>query len=165
MNKHFTFIANYDNFDNLKRLVESLTEKDWKSFTKRKTIASENVYTIPLIYPRKSVQNSLHQHLNSFIEHIKLVEQLVGMEVQRGILVNLPAHQEIRRHMDRGEFLQSTHRIHLPVITNSKCLFSIGDEEMVIPAGQLWEVNNTGEYHNVKNDGDFDRIHLIVDVK
>jgi hypothetical protein len=165
MTNHFKFISFYDNFEELKLLASELTTEEWKYFTNRQTIASENVYTIPLIFPQKSELSAPHKHLDYFSDHIKRIESLIGMRAHRAILVKLPSSNEIRRHMDRGEFLQSTHRIHLPISTNSLCIFTIGEEQMVIPEGQLWEVNNTGEYHSVKNGGDSDRVHLIIDAK
>ena len=30
--------------------------------------------------------------------------------------------------------------------------------------GELWEINNS-KYHSVVNDGDTDRIHMIIDFK
>jgi len=80
----------------------------------------------------------------------------------RMILVKLLANGSIPHHVDQGETLSKSHRMHLPVITNEQNLFSVGDTEMHMKAGELWEINNRRE-HGVVNSGSEDRIHLIID--
>ena len=80
----------------------------------------------------------------------------------RMILVKLLANGSIPHHVDQGETLSKSHRMHLPIITNEQNLFSVGDTEMHMKAGELWEINNRRE-HGVVNGGSEDRTHLIVD--
>jgi len=80
----------------------------------------------------------------------------------RMILVKLLTNGSIPHHVDQGETLSKSHRMHLPVITNEQNLFSVGDTEVHMKAGELWEINNRRE-HGVVNGGSEDRIHLIVD--
>ena len=80
----------------------------------------------------------------------------------RMILVKLLANGSIPRHVDQGETLAKSHRMHLPIVTNEQNLFSVGDTEMHMKSGELWEINNRRE-HGVVNGGSEDRIHLIVD--
>ena len=80
----------------------------------------------------------------------------------RMILVKLRAKGSIPRHVDQGETLAKSHRMHLSIITNEQNLFSVGDTELHMKPGELWEINNRRE-HGVVNGGSADRIHLIVD--
>ena len=80
----------------------------------------------------------------------------------RMILVKLLADGSIPRHVDQGETLAKSHRMHLPIITNEQNLFSVGDAEVHMKAGEVWEINNRRE-HGVVNGGGEDRIHLIID--
>ena len=80
----------------------------------------------------------------------------------RMILVKLLTNGSIPHHVDQGETLSKSHRMHLPIITNEQNLFSVGDTEMHMKAGQLWEINNRRE-HGVVNGGSEDRTHLIID--
>lgn len=142
-----------------------LTDADWRYFAKRQTIASENAHTIPLIYPRKSTfKSDGHKHFEMFSAHLEAIEDQLQLDVKRAILVKLPAGNSINRHKDTGDFLNKNSRIHLPVITNNLCRFVVEDESMVMPEGEFWEINNTGKYHSVHNDGEIDRVHLIVDI-
>ena len=80
----------------------------------------------------------------------------------RMILVKLLANGSIPHHVDQGETLSKSHRMHLPIITNEQNLFSVGDTEMHMKAGELWEINNRRE-HGVVNGGSENRTHLIID--
>jgi hypothetical protein len=164
-NFNFRYISRYEYFDALKELVLKLGDEDWRYFKDRNTIASQNAYTMPIIYPPKSIfSEQSHRHTSMFSEHIKLIENQLGATVNRAILTRLPAGNSISRHKDTGDFLKKNNRVHLPITTNTFCTFTVGDEIEHIPEGEFWEINNTGKYHSVVNDGDFDRIHLIVDI-
>ena len=77
--------------------------------------------------------------------------------------MKLPAGNKVLPHIDKGKSFTIPRRIHLPITTNSKCFFTVGDTTKNLKLGELWEINNNGIMHSVTNDGDTDRIHLIVD--
>ena len=79
----------------------------------------------------------------------------------RVMLARVPPGGDISGHYD-GEASHYIHKIHVPLITNDKALFRVGQREMHLPAGQIFEVNNK-RIHAVKNDGTTDRIHLIFE--
>jgi Aspartyl/Asparaginyl beta-hydroxylase len=162
---HFKYLGQYENLDDLKKLVAKLDEDDWAYFKKRTTIAGIDVNTIPIIFPDDSEsKNVTHRHSDLFSAHIALIEQKLSSRVRRAILVRLPANTSIKRHMDKGDFLNKHSRIHIPIYTNDDCTFIVDSEEMNIPEGSIYEINNTGKYHSVHNNGKTDRIHLIVDM-
>ena len=79
----------------------------------------------------------------------------------RIMLARLPAGGEISGHKD-VDASHYIHKIHVPLITNSKTMFHVGKKVRHLPAGEIVEVNNKRR-HAVKNDGDQDRIHLIFE--
>jgi hypothetical protein len=79
----------------------------------------------------------------------------------RIMLARLPAGGEISSHID-GDASHYIHKIHVPLITNSKTMFHVGKKARYLPAGEIVEVNNK-RAHAVKNDGDQDRIHFIFE--
>jgi quercetin dioxygenase-like cupin family protein len=81
----------------------------------------------------------------------------------RAILVNLPAHKSIPPHIDSGKSLEIPRRLHIPIVTNPDCYFTVGSISKQMKEGEVWEINNDKRQHSVVNDGDTDRIHLIVD--
>ncbi len=100
-----------------------------------------------------------------YIDDVLLyAKQHIGdVTVQQAMLTRLRAGTVIPRHRDRGPLTAKTHRIHVPVITNTECIFKVGDESMNLDAGEIWVIDNVNRYHSVKNLGNTDRIHLIID--
>ena len=85
-----------------------------------------------------------------------------GGVVIRAMAVRLPAGARITPHVDRHESLRSSHRIHLPLVTNPRVRFFIDGVPHRFEAGRAVEVNNQLS-HSVMNDGPSDRIHFIFD--
>jgi hypothetical protein len=69
----------------------------------------------------------------------------------------------INKHKDGGDTLTLVHRIHVPIITNEDTLFTCGDETINMKEGYAYEVNNQ-RYHSVVNNGNTDRVHLLIDL-
>ena len=82
--------------------------------------------------------------------------------VVRIILAKLLAGGSIPKHTDAGYSLLACHRVHIPLISSSDVVFSVGGEEINMRVGEFWEINNSVT-HGVENKGGEDRIHLIVD--
>jgi hypothetical protein len=84
------------------------------------------------------------------------------IEYRSLMLVKLFAGCEIAEHTDEGGIYKYAHRVHIPIVTNEGCYFTVGGEVGRMAAGEIVEINNTMP-HSVVN-GDMDRVHLIVDV-
>ena len=81
----------------------------------------------------------------------------------KAMLARLRAHSVIDRHHDSAQTNLRTHKIHVPLVTNSGVVMSLGDTEHRLEVGRAYEVNNIIA-HGVRNDGDADRIHFIFEV-
>ena len=79
------------------------------------------------------------------------------------MLAKLAAGHTIDRHIDGAGSNLCTHKIHVPLQTNSQVDFLINDVPYHLEAGQAYEVNNIVP-HGVKNKGTEDRIHLIFEL-
>jgi hypothetical protein len=79
------------------------------------------------------------------------------------LLIKLLAGQDIPEHVDSGDYLTTTRRHHLPIITSSDTMFGVGIEELNMQEGECWEINNT-RTHYVRNNSQTDRVHLLVDI-
>lgn len=80
----------------------------------------------------------------------------------RIMLAKLLAGKEIVRHVDGMPAAEVPHKIHVPLITHPDVKFYEEDEELHLPRGKAWEVNNKVP-HGGRNDSPIDRIHLIFD--
>jgi hypothetical protein len=85
-----------------------------------------------------------------------------GGVILRAMFTKLPAGTEIPRHRDSHSSFEIAHRIHIPLVTNPDVEFIIGDEKVELKEKSAFEINNLMP-HQVKNNGDTDRIHFIFD--
>lgn len=164
----FVFYGVYEGTPSLVSGVSALTDDDWNRFRYRQKNVFGHKYTrtVPLLFdPIKKKRRMEQWGYPLFAQHLTELSKVLGLEVLRANLVELAAKSEISMHYDKGDFLSQTRRIHVPVITNESCFFTVGDVTKHLPVGEMWEINNTGMCHGVRNDGTTSRIHLIIDVQ
>lgn len=169
-NNPFTYFGKLSNFDSLLNEVLLLNESQWVLFKERKSgVAAEKTDTIPLVYDKKIKLGShiTHELYENFEKYVHSAVKLcnVGTIVEQAMLTRLGSGVEIKRHKDKGVITAVTHRIHIPIITNSKCIFTVDTESKFLPAGEVWIIDNVNKYHSVSNMGEKSRIHLIIDVR
>lgn len=180
---NFFHIGDIDIVD-LKDLVLGLTEDQWESFSirQKRYEVHQHTQTIGLVYdpdfrhshptrlPTLQIfEAELRPVLWMTADHFEDTEtarQLMQENGQgyfiRASLVRLKAGSDIAEHRDMNFSLTHSHRVHLPIVSNEKVLFTVGAETIHMREGQLFEINNR-RLHTVSNGGDDDRIHLILD--
>jgi len=93
--------------------------------------------------------------------------------VVRALLASLPPGVTIPVHNDSGEWVKTTHRVHVPILVNdpSKILFRVGPAPHLLQRidctpGHVFEINNQAK-HAVSNceveGSNHHRVHLILD--
>lgn len=172
-NQAFLYIEKMSSFNELLSDVLSLSSEDWSKYKERKKAggpAAYNTETIPLVYDTKHRLDSeiLHENYEKFSRYIDeivlmTIKNIGQVKVQQAILTKLNANTVIPRHKDVGPLTIKTHRIHVPVITNTQCIFTVDTESKNLEAGDIWIIDNVGRYHSVENKGQQDRVHLIID--
>ncbi len=111
----------------------------------------------------------------SFIDRYKIITELFEeaakalniskYKVDRYIIVKLPAGKEVLKHKDNPMPFAYSHRIHVPIITNNECIFTVNNEKVPMDIGYAIEINNLLP-HSVNNKSTTeDRVHLIFDIK
>lgn len=180
---NFSLIGDVDVVD-LRRLALGLTEEQWDRFSTRQNIYEVHQYTktIGLVYdldfrhshptrlPTLQIfEAALRPVLWMIADHFEKTETAQQLMKDnslgyfiRASLVRLAAGCGIAEHRDMNFSLTHSHRIHLPIITNDEVWFTVGGESINLREGQLYEINNR-RLHSVQNDGDEDRVHLILD--
>jgi hypothetical protein len=83
-------------------------------------------------------------------------------EFPRVMLARMAPGGVIHPHRDQNPSARWPHKIHVPLQTNDKVVFSIDGKGYHFPEGRAVEVNNIG-VHAVTNGGETDRIHLIFE--
>jgi len=78
-------------------------------------------------------------------------------------LLNLGAGAEIKPHTDHClGYEDGVFRLHIPIITNSDVEFVLDNKRLIMNEGECWYLN-ANFMHSVKNRGQNDRIHLVID--
>ncbi|MQP52198.1 MULTISPECIES: aspartyl/asparaginyl beta-hydroxylase domain-containing protein [unclassified Flavobacterium] len=78
-------------------------------------------------------------------------------------LLNLGAGAEIKPHTDHClGYEDGAFRLHIPIITNSDVIFILDNKRLIMNEGECWYLN-ANFLHSVKNGGQTDRIHLVID--
>jgi len=148
-------------------IEKKLTGLDWDKYTFRQKTFSvhSNTKTIPLLWNEKPNHDVIvkHPHYTLFEQELSEIQtKFPPGRLHTAILINLPAGLSIPTHRDAAQHFKLYNRIHIPIITNPKCLFTVGGETIHMKAGELWEINKH-QVHSVENNGEEDRIHLIID--
>jgi len=170
--KHCKLVGNYPNICELQNSVDALHLSEWDKFQfRQKTIVGhKHTQTIPLIFDyQKKIRKIVHPNYTIFEKYLTdisvwLKNSGYGNEIKRANLVKLLPNSKIDKHVDQGDFLKSTNRIHVVIKTNPFCSFTVSNETKIFNMGEVWEINNTGQIHGVENNGETERIHLVVDV-
>ena len=164
---------NYVGKTNVTSLIKKVKKiMDWNTYQFRQKTFDVHQYTktLPLIFDEDFRQTNPTYH-TKYSEYKKEMEKFKNIfskkfgkgYIIRAILVNLPSQKNIPTHIDNGDSLHFCKRIHIPVVTDNKVYFDVGEEKRNLKTGEMWEINNSKKFHSVKNDSKKDRIHLIID--
>lgn len=123
--------------------------------------------SLPLIWQGEHYNLQKHfvsEKLNRLTYEIAdKLENILQGKLGRSLYIVLPAKKEIPLHRDGGYYLLSVHRCHIPIITNDSVEFYLNGDVINMKAGVCHEINNARD-HAVRNNGETDRIHLVMDI-
>ncbi len=168
----FKFIGKLNTTEFFECLNSSGLSWDGYTFRQEKFACFQETKTIPVIFDEKfSIDEiKLTENFEHFEKPIKnlttQISELLGEgDIQSCIMVNLPSKKKIAKHIDTFKFAKLFRRLHIPIQTNDDCYFYINKESKNLKVGEIWEIANDEYSHWVENNGDIDRIHMIVDWK
>ena len=94
----------------------------------------------------------------------KVLDQLeaMGLYPRRARVSCLQAHSKSLVHKD-GYGDEYMARIHIPLITNEKCIHICEGENLYMPADGSVYMMWVNTWHQIRNDSDEDRYHIIMD--
>lgn len=93
-----------------------------------------------------------------------LMRVVEGERLGRVLVTRLRPGARVTPHCDGGAPATYYDRFHIVLHSRPGCVFRAGDEHVNMLTGEVWWFDNTKE-HEVVNDSDDDRIHLIVDIR
>lgn len=110
----------------------------------------------PKTYNIESPLWNASQHL------ISKLESFYNRKIGAAVYVKLKPRTNIIPHTDGGWF-NNTHRVHVPIVTDKRILFSLEGKKFHLERGVIYELNNLVE-HGVENPTDVARVHLMIDI-
>ena len=122
---------------------------------------------VPLITPAGQVSNGFSGPMaptDALCACPYIMEILadLGAVWGRSRLMGLAPGAVVPEHVDVGYYWRTHIRIHIPVITNPAVAFSCDRETVHMAPGECWLFDSFC-LHNVRNDGNEKRIHLVLD--
>ena len=93
---------------------------------------------------------------------IQKLESL-GLNPRRGRVIKIPPKSQTVWHKDGNKILYQA-RLHIPLVTNSGCLFETEQGSYHMPADGNGYFVHINQFHRAVNMGEHDRYHLVFHV-
>jgi hypothetical protein len=122
---------------------------------------------VPLITPGGQITNAFTgpmaptEHLRRCSYIMEIMADLGGVW-GRSRIMGLAAGADVPAHVDINYYWRTHLRIHIPIITSPRVLFTCGEETVHMEAGECW-LFDSFRMHNVRNGGTAKRLHLVID--
>jgi hypothetical protein len=102
------------------------------------------------------------QGCTGYIADVLTELSLLGFYPCRARVTCLKAHSKSTVHQDAGTSSYMA-RIHIPLITNEKCVHISQGQTLHMPADGSAYILWVNDWHQIRNDSDEDRWHIIMD--
>lgn len=167
----------YDSFDvsKIKKIITEIPDSDWLKDTSRQDVYATHRDTQSYFLYKTDLKWKLGTEYSCKLDSdnetlldlaepiIEYLEKLHNGKRGNVLFIKLPAKMSIPKHHDDGDYLMVSRRHHIPILTNQKTTFGVVNEKINMKQGECWEINNA-KRHYVDNDGNTDRIHLLIDI-
>ena len=115
------------------------------------------------IYPDPTKTEFADTPLLAKCPYVREILRSLSCPLLMARFLRLSAGSSIREHRDHDlGFEDGEVRLHIPVLTNDQVIFMLGGKRVVMREGECW-YNDFNLPHSVRNEGETDRIHLVID--
>lgn len=129
----------------------------WSSFALRSISGRESDI---LATPNATFQNT---PMLSKCLYFKEIIDSFHCEKEAVRLLSLSPNSYIKEHRDNAAgYEDGFFRIHIPIQTNDRVIFTVNKKTLPMREGECWYAN-FNKPHFVSNEGETDRIHLVID--
>ena len=117
-------------------------------------------------YEKNDVEtlNKLKPFLDEIISDAKNFYGYENLKLTSVVFTELRRGGIIPEHSDTGKMLTTHHRIHIPLVSDPAVKFTLDHKDYYLEPGHGYEINNQLT-HEVRNESNIDRIHMIIDLK
>lgn len=116
----------------------------------------------------EGVAPKINQAARTLLEQLKpVIDHIIKITgpayCSKALITNLPSGKTIEDHVDPGWLFSIQRRYHWAISTNPETFLRIGEEQIHIETGEIWEIDNK-KMHGAFNKGESNRIHFIFDL-
>lgn len=161
----------------LDNFLNKIDDHDWYEDDYRKSAdGMKNTNSIPLLHsslcfldPSINAINTIEKRkLYSKYEEVllpivEILRKYYFFHFYSVFIAKLNPRSIINPHKDKGSFLRTCHRVHVPLKTNKDVEYIIEQNSFYWQKGFIYEFDNT-RVHGVKNNSDQERIHLVFNL-
>lgn len=95
--------------------------------------------------------------------YFKVVIESFKFPILSARLLKLGVGAEIKPHRDYNlGYEDNCFRLHIPITTNENVSFVLDSDRLIMLPGECW-YTNVNYIHSVSNNGESDRVHLVID--
>ena len=147
----------------LRHFVEENYQGEWGVIPLRAPAGA--THPVMMMYPAPDAEAFEDAPLLAQTPYIREILRGFECELQCVRLMRLTPGSAIREHRDHNLAAElDAIRLHTPVITNPGVDFRLNGTRVVMEPGSLWYLR-LSDPHSVRNDGDGDRVHLVIDAR
>lgn len=182
---HIREVIKTCNHDGILDILKSIPDEEWAKDTEvrnsKAKVGNTNLDTRALMLKYKSAASigngfvnyekndaetlsKLKPILDNIVSDIKNFYGYENLKLTNVIFTELRKGGIIPEHVDEGKMLTSNHRIHIPIISHPDVKFVLDHKDYYLEPGHGYEINNQ-IIHEVRNESDIDRVHMIIDLK
>ena len=149
--------------DWIQHFVRQNYEGDWSVIPLRAPV--EATHPVMMIYPRPDTEQFKDTPFLARAVYIRKILQDFTCELAAVRLMRLTPGSAIKEHCDYNLGVEhDTVRLHLPVTSNPDVDFRLNGTRVLMEPGSLWYLR-LSDTHSVTNNGDTDRVHLVIDAR
>ena len=173
------------NHERILDIIKTVSDDEWDKDTavrnSKEKVGNTNLDTRALMLKMKSSSstgpgfsnyekndvdtlNKLKPYLDEIITQVKNFYGYENLKLTNVLFTELQKGGIIPEHTDDGKLLTTHHRIHIPLISDPAVKFTLDHKDYYLEPGHGYEINNQLT-HEVRNESNIDRIHMIVDLK
>jgi hypothetical protein len=166
---NYKFLGNINVTNTVIKLAEEVGKIDWYSSDYQRlepALKDGKIIEFPYVVAHSKLDQNEHRYITQDLskEIVDRVSELYPNCVfVRGEISALLPEIKILPHIDGKWFHEFSHRVHVPLITNARCMNVFKNEKIHFDTFSIFEINNR-VMHHAYNQGTEPRVHLIFDL-
>jgi hypothetical protein len=151
--------SNFFTTEEISGMLKTINSQSWKPVWEDGSYADEKWREI------KVVSDYEDQSYLTLFPELQKIKFFFKTDIVNMMFYSMTPGANIHPHRDMiGNVQWGGLRFHIPIQTNPNLIFKVSNKRVIMNVAELWALD-TSYLHSVSNNGDTERIHLVLDVK